>query len=383
VTQRERTLAILNYQPYDRLPLVHFGYWGELLNKWAEEGHLMPEEAAGWADGNLIDEIISARLGFDFNWSQNFGWQTRLYPPIIKEVILKHPDGSCLVLNEDGGYVIEKVGVVSIPTEVDHILKGRKQWNDFFKPRLQFMIDRIDQTIVTIDGVSKQFNKGGLELLLKERQQLYGLYCGGLIGVIRDWMGLVGMCYLMTDDEPLFDEIIETVSELTYQGVKVILESGAQFDFGHFWEDIAYKNGPLINPKMFYRKLGPHYRRITGLLHSYGITLVSVDCDGKIDSLIPTWLENGVNIMFPIEVGTWNASIIPWRKQYGRDLRGIGGVNKHIFRLERSDIDKEIDRLRPMVDLGGYIPCPDHRLPIEAKWENVQYYCDSMRKRFG
>ena len=28
---RETTLAILNYDDYDRMPIVHFGYWQETL----------------------------------------------------------------------------------------------------------------------------------------------------------------------------------------------------------------------------------------------------------------------------------------------------------------------------------------------------------------
>jgi len=383
MNNRERMLAVLNYQAYDRLPLVHFGYWNELLDKWAVEGHLTTEEAKAYRDGNQVDIALSIRLGFDFNWSQTFGWQTRLFPPIEKKVIEERPDGSRLVLNEDGGYVIEKTGIVSIPTEVDHLLKGRKEWQEFFKPRLQFDPRRFAEVIVTIDGVSRRFDSGGRDLLLGEREQPYGLYCGGLLGTIRDWLGLVGMSYLMVDDPLLFDEIITTVAELSYQGTKAILETDVRFDFAHFWEDIAYKNGPLVNPKMFSRKIGCHYRRITNLLRSHGITLVSVDCDGKIDALIPTWIENGVNIMFPIEVGTWNASLVPWRERYGRELRGVGGVNKHIFGLDRAAIDREIERIRPLVELGGYIPCPDHRLPIEARWENVQYYCDAMRKCFN
>ena len=382
MNNRERTLAILNYQSYDRLPLIHFGYWNELLDKWASEGHITPEEAKGWSDGNAVDAILSARLGFDFNWSQVFGWQTRLHPPIERKIIEEKPDGSRLVLNEDGGYVIEKTGIVSIPTEVDHLLKGREEWDGFFKPRLQFNPRRISETVVTIDGISKRFDAGGRELLFGERQQFFGLYCGSLLGVIRDWLGLIQMCYLMSDDELLFDEIIATVAELSYQGVKAILETGIRFDFAHFWEDIAYKSGSLINPKMFHKKIGPHYRRITDLLRSFGVSLVSLDCDGKIDALIPTWIENGVNIMFPIEVGTWNASIASWREMYGQELRGVGGVNKHIFGLDRAAIDREIERIRPLVDLGGYIPCPDHRLPIETRWENVQYYCDAMHYCF-
>jgi uroporphyrinogen decarboxylase len=235
-----------------------------------------------------------------------------------------------------------------------------------------------------VDGVSLPFDCGGREMLMDSNgNSPHGLYCGGMIGVIRDWLGLVNMSYLMADDEPLFDEIAETVCELSFQGTKAVLESDVKFDFAHFWEDICYKGGPLINPRMFAKKFGPKYKRITDLLKSYVINFVSLDCDGKIDALIPTWLENGVNIMFPIEVGTWNASIQPWREKYGKELRGIGGLNKHIFGLDRAAIDAEIERMRPFVELGGYIPCSDHRLPLEARWENVQYYCDRMRKVFG
>jgi len=29
--------------------------------------------------------------------------------------------------------------------------------------------------------------------------------------------------------------------------------------------------------------------------------------------------------------------------------------------------------------LGGYIPCPDHRIAPDAKFEVVQYYCEKMQ----
>ena len=51
MNDRERTLAVLRYQPYDRLPVVHFGYWDETLVKWAQEGHITEEEAKSWFDG--------------------------------------------------------------------------------------------------------------------------------------------------------------------------------------------------------------------------------------------------------------------------------------------------------------------------------------------
>ena len=32
-----------------------------------------------------------------------------------------------------------------------------------------------------------------------------------------------------------------------------------------------------------------------------------------------------------------------------------------------------------LMELGGFIPCPDHRIAPDAIYENVQYYCDKMQ----
>jgi hypothetical protein len=384
MNNRERTLAILNYENYDRLPLVHFGFWEDTLHKWAAEGHLTIEEGENWKDGNPVDAAITQKLGFDFNWANCFSPLTRLLPEIEEKVLEELPDGSRKVLNEDGAIVIKKEGITSIPTEVDHLLKGRKEWEEFFLPRLQFSEERITGTTVNTGEEELPFSEGGLEYLQRgEWEKPYGLFCDSLYGVIRNWLGLVGSAYLQVDDPELFDEIIETVGELCCRCTERALETGARFDFGHFWEDICFRSGPLINPRVFREKVGPHYRRIADLLGQHGINIVSVDCDGKIDALVPIWLENGVNTMFPIEVGVWNASIKPWREEYGEELRGVGGTDKRVFAYDYAAIDAEVERLKPLVELGGYIPCPDHRIAPDAKWENVQHYCDRMRKTFG
>ena len=105
--------------------------------------------------------------------------------------------------------------------------------------------------------------------------------------------------------------------------------------------------------------------------------------NGCIDRLVPIWLENGVNTMFPIEVGTWNASIQPWRAQYGRELRGVGGMDKRVFARDKAAVDAELERLRALVDLGGYLPCPDHRIAPDAEFGLVAYYCERFRQIFG
>ncbi len=363
----ERAMAILNYGAYDRMPVVHFAFWEETLEKWCNEGHIRLAE--------LHDHNgVAKTLGFDFDWfttAMTVTGMNLIYPSFQPEVIEELPDGSRKVLDDHGVVVLQKPGATGIPPEFDHLLKDRASWEKHFLPRLQFSPERINHKLMEdLKDVS-------------QREQPIGLYCGSLMGEIRSCLGMVELSYLTVDDPALLEEIIDTYANLSYEIVKYSLETGARFDFGHFWEDICYNAGPLVRPSFFKKKVGPHYQRICNLLHEYGIQIISLDCDGKIDALIPTWIENGVNTMFPIEVGTWKASIQPWREKYGRELRGVGGMDKKVFAYDYAAIDAEVERLRGLVELGGFIPCPDHRIPPDAKWENVQYYCERMRRVFG
>ena len=371
MTNRQRNNAILHYQPYDRMPVVHFGWWDTLLEKWHAEKRLTLDEITGVADGNSKDKAIGEKLGFDYNYYTTFqpvNGMITLFPAFESKVKASFPDGSQHILDNEGAITLRKPGAGSIPSEIGHTLVDRASWEKEYLPRLQWDERRI--------------NTDELQTIAKQsatRTEPLGIYLGSLFGQIRNWMGITGISYLYVDDEDLYDEIISTAADIQYKMSEYILQSGAVFDFGHFWEDIAFKNGPLISPGVFKAKVGPHYKRLTDLCHRYGIDVVSLDCDGVPDALIPTWLENGVNTMFPIEVGVWGGSYAPWRKIYGKELRGVGGVNKHVFALDYSAVDKELERIKPIIELGGYIPCPDHRLPPDTKWENVQYYCERMR----
>ena len=73
------------------------------------------------------------------------------------------------------------------------------------------------------------------------------------------------------------------------------------------------------------------------------------------------------------------------RKKFGKGLLAVGGMDKRLFTVRNnySGIDREVEKMKRFADLGGYIPCPDHRISPDAIWENVQYYCERMRKTFS
>ena len=369
MTTRERCLNILRYKSADRLPAVHFGYWNELLLEWAEQGKIPMELARAWGDGNAADRELDRLIGWECNWYTTVSARSALFPAFEKKVLEVLPDGSQRI--QTGYGVIERVkpGINSIPSEDDYLLKDREAFETLFKPKMQFTPERINQERL------KTFNE------TRDPDVPVGLHLGSIMGKIRDIVTVAGMSYLMYDeDEDLFADIVDTFAEMQYQCVKAILESGAKFDFAHYWEDICFKNGPLLSPRKFDELCAKHYKKRNDLVHSYGIDIISLDCDGVIDELIPTWLENGVNTIFPIEVGVWGDQFAPARQKYGKELRGVGAMDKTVFRKDRAAVDAELERMKRLSALGGFIPCPDHRLMPGSKFELVQYYAEKIKE---
>lgn len=368
MNNRERTLRILHFQSADRLPAVHFGYWRDLLLEWAEQGHISRELAMNVRDANDADRELNRIIGWDFNWATTRGANTRLFPTFERKVLETFPDGTQRTLTEKG--VIERIkpGIISIPSEDDYLLKDREAFETLFKPKMQFDPARVDLEYF------RHFNE------TRPTDLPVGLWMGSVMGDIRDITTVLGMSYLMYDeDETLFADIVDTYAEMQYQCVKAILETGAKFDFAHYWEDICFKNGPLLSPDLFHELCEKHYQKRNRLCHEHGIDLISLDCDGVTERLLPTWVGSGVNVMFPIEVGVWGDQFEPARRVYGKNVLGVGGMDKTVFRKDRAAVDAELERLKRLVALGGFIPCPDHRLMPGSDFELVRYYADQIK----
>ena len=369
MTNRERAMNILHYKPVDRFPAVHFGYWKELLVEWAEQGKIPKELSVGCGDGSEKERELDKLIGWDFNWGHVASPNKKLKPGFLRQVLEVLPDGTQRVQNGDGLIERIKPNAGSIPSEDDYQLKDREAFEELYLPKMQFTPDRINFEYF------RNFNE------TRDPDVPIGLHIGSVLGDIRNMTSVLGMSYLLYDeDEELFADIVDTYAEMQYQCAKAVLETGAKFDFAHFWEDICFKNGPLIAPDMFDELCAKHYKKRTDLCHEYGIDIISLDCDGVVDKLLPTWFENGVNTMFPIEVGVWGDQFEPARQKFGKEMRGVGGMDKTALRKDKAAVDAEIERMKRLASLGGFIPCPDHRLMPGTKFELVQYYAEEIKK---
>jgi uroporphyrinogen decarboxylase len=262
-----------------------------------------------------------------------------------------------------------------MPDFIDHTLKDRRSWEEHYKWRLD---------PDTPGRLPEEFF-ASLQTF-KDRDYPVLISCGSVFGTVRNWLGLENFSYLQADDPALFREIVEThatcIAVTLERALTEADKVGVKYDMGHMWEDICYNHGPLVNPRTFREVAVPQIRRIIDVARRHGIELFSVDCDGKVDELILPWREAGIPTMFPVETGDW-ADPVELRRRFGRELTMMGGIDKRRLAQGPKAIDEMIDHLTPLVEEGGYLPMPDHRLPPDVSLENYIYYLNRIKKLWG
>ena len=112
---------------------------------------------------------------------------------------------------------------------------------------------------------------------------------------------------------------------------------------------------------------------------SHGVRSFALDSDGSIDPLIPVWMDSGIDILYPFEVQA-GMDVLAVRKKYGRNLRIWGGLDKRAVAEGPAEIDKELERVRPLINDGGYIPMLDHCATPDTPYKNYCYFLEGLKK---
>jgi hypothetical protein len=375
---RMRFEGTMRYTHRDRVPLLDFGYWPETIAAWYEQGLPRAVNRTNIAEyfglepfESLVISSESPTLsGVSSSRRDPLGVWVGLVPP-FPEKVLEHCDGEVVVQQMDGVRVRKSEERSAVPHAERYLLTDRKAWKNHYKPRLN--PNHTDRYPHDWAGASRRWCNGNRDYPLF-------LPAGSLYGWIRNWMGVEAVSLLAYDDPAWLEEMVSTIADCICGVLKRVLETGAHFEGAMIWEDMCYGGGPLFSPELFTKFLSPHYKRITELLRSHGCHTVMVDCDGRIDDLVPLWLDAGINAVMPVEVGVWKGDPVALRKKFGRELRMLGGFDKRILARGKADIEGEVYRLAPLVDEGGYIPFCDHRVPPDVSYENYLHFVRLARK---
>jgi uroporphyrinogen decarboxylase len=371
MTPKQRFMNCLTFQPVDHVPVMEICLWQQTHDRWIQEG--MP--------ANVNSAFM---LGCDY-----FGLEG--YATVQIDAIGPRPPLPDQVLAEDEESVIFtdgfgrtrkalKTGTVrgqrmSMDTYIDFPVKDRASWRAYRRRYEGPQAERYPT-----DWESRKQAALASDKPLTLLDPLSGTF--GYYSMLRNWMGTEGLSYLLYDDPALVQECLEFLSDfaiaLLTRAVKDI-----RFDFYYVHEDMSYKNGPLVSPDMFQRFFLPEYKKLVGFLKANGLQVVLVDTDGNHEALIPLFLEAGIDGFGPIERAA-DMDPVKLRRQYGKRIAMVGGIDKRAIARGRKAIEAEIDRtIRPIVDEGGFIPTIDHAIPPDVSLADFRYYLDLKRKALG
>jgi uroporphyrinogen decarboxylase len=383
---RERFRAICRGERPGDIPIFDWfhKYWSETPAEWVKRG--APKEILTQDGYNryfqldhihstqeIVSEVNRADLKADpAQMGPGHYIATPPIVPVFERKVLREDERHRVEIAYGGQTVeVNKEFPLRMPKYLDHPVKDRASWNEYKK--------RLDpDTPARWPGDWKAY------CAERNRQDTPTLLLfSGFFGVLREWSGLERLLYWFYDDPKLVEDMMDQVLYLD-MGVARRAVKDLKIDFVRFWEDMAYKSGPLISPEMFKKFMIPRYKVITDFLRSNGIDIIHVDSDGNIEELIPIWLkEVGVNFPWPLEVAA-GMDGVALRKKYGKELILAGNIDKRAFLKGKGALRDEVMSKVPFLcQTGGFFPGLDHGIPPDVPFENFKYFINLLREIAG
>jgi hypothetical protein len=391
MTVRECHRRIALFQKADYIPNYEDGYSPRTIREWWKEGlpaGMQPGEFFGFDKKEMVRDIsLDPVPGFTGQYKSLDQYRPML-EPLGYDV--GFDDKHCMVARKDGRefYILHnawdsiRLLLKSIGPDDDeaeggyvqirHTLENPADWVKFrsqFKPDLAARYGDERPGRRWADRVAAW--KGHQHFLTLEAPSLGG---------IAHEMGFENFCMKLCDHRSMIEEWMDARTDLAIQILDRAV-SEVEFDDLWFWEDIAFRNGPYLSPQWFEELAVPRYRKLIDWFRKRGGQIVSVDSDGDARLLIPGWLRAGVNHIWPLEVFA-GMDVVALRKQYGQAFSMRGGINKFVIAKGTEAIDRELDRIHPVVQDGGYIPHLDHQIS-GARFEDYCYYMEKKMRMIG
>ncbi len=344
---REEFLDHMTFQSNAR-PLFTeiFGPILGLKEEWEEQG-ATPEEL----DFSAFPYRCEARAGIPVNAGRNGGYPEEPIVDTEERRVWRDSLGRTMELHK---------ACATLPLPRDYPVKTMDDWLKI-KPWYQFSEDRL-----------RPGWKDAAERVLAEDKVVVVGIPGGF-DEPRQLLGEEELCVAFYEQPELIHDILTTIGDTA---VKVLdtVSAAVQVDMLSVHEDMAGKSGPLAGPNQIREFIAPYYRRVWDLLRDRGARIFDQDSDGDMNPVIESFLEAGVNCMHPMEPAA-NMDIVQVREKYGTRLAFYGGIDKHVIRQSREDIERELEhKIPPMVKTGGCVLALDHRIPNGTPLENYKFY---------
>lgn len=192
-------------------------------------------------------------------------------------------------------------------------------------------------------------------------------------------MGLELFLEKVIDEPDLVKDMFDFWADFVIAAAREWFEH-VHFDFVYFTEDgMGYKNSSLVSPKMYKELWIPALRKVTDFLHGYGVEIIAHYTSGNIRPLIPTLLDVGINLYFPLEVAA-GMDALSLQREFGSEIRMIGNISRQALMDGPQAVEREFHAKVPaLMASGGYIPAVDDAIMPDISFESYQRYLQLVR----
>ena len=319
MTTRERFHAVVDFKPFDRLPIVEWAsWWDKTIDRWRGEG-LPP---------NLTDRYdINRYFGQDVYWQDWFGIISPGAPTPAYH-------GAGIIEDMDGYERIRPL-----------LFQINERWP--LNPdawRAAAARQRTGECVVWFSFE-------------------------GFFWFARTLLGIERHLYAFYDQPELLHRINGDLAEWQIRMLDRICEFCTP-DFMTFAEDMSYNNGPMLSEECFDEFMLPYYRRIVPRLVERGI-LPIIDSDGDITLAAPWFERAGLRGILPLERQA-GVDLSVLRRNHPK-MVWIGAFDKMTMARGEAAMEAEFERLLPVARKGGVIIGCDHQTPPGVSL--AQYRC--------
>ena len=197
---------------------------------------------------------------------------------------------------------------------------------------------------------------------------------------VGDWDRFAQVLYLLNDAPSLVIEMMEIYGEFCVRLFERVLRDVA-VDFATFSEPIAGNDGPLLSPRAYERFVLRTYRPVMAALRRGGVETIIFLTYANARPLLPSVVDAGFDGLWACETEPKAMDYRALRRQFGRELRLIGGIDLDALLAGKAAIRREIEaKVPPLLAQGGYVPLADGRVRPNVPFENYVYYRRLLEK---
>jgi hypothetical protein len=123
------------------------------------------------------------------------------------------------------------------------------------------------------------------------------------------------------------------------------------------------------------------YQPLMDVLKQNGVETIIMRSYANIRVLLPDIINAGFNCLWACECSPEGMDYQELRREFGSELRLIGGIDIDVLRRGKDSIRQEVTKkIPPLLEQGGYIPLADGRVREGVSYENYRFYRKLLEK---